>query len=170
MEYAPVSADLENQTGYWTSVHPLPAGAEDLQVSLDGNEFLLPSLPEDEHYVLFGDLAALVNWEVSHVGDELWVGTDWLAAGAAYAEVGIHLTVAHIRDSQEGRIAPITDAIPVTKWSYGHQIRSEQTVLLNPSAPLEGIRLSLFDIYTGEALFVSDTRLTAEAPGVFLGP
>lgn len=169
-EYASVVADVSDRTGYWTSVHPLPPDMGRLRVVLNGREFRLPDLPTDEHYILFGDLAALVDWQLNYVDDELWVTTEWLAAGAAYSEVGFNLTVPHMRDSQAGRLAPITDAIPVTKWSYGHRIRNAQTVLLNPGAPLEGVRLSLFDVYTGEALFISDTRLTVDAPGVYLGP
>jgi hypothetical protein len=164
------TADVADQTGYWTSVHPLPPDATSLRVKIDETEFRLPSMPDDEHYILFGNIGVLVDWELSHSEDEVRISTAWLAAGATFAEVGINLNTPHLRSSQAGSTSPITNAIPTTKWSYGHIVHSEQVLILEPGAPFEGARLSLYDVYTGQSLFIADTRLTADAPGLYLGP
>lgn len=173
--YAQETATTAGRTGYWTSAHILPPDVPRVTVQMDGRgDFRLPELTPGSRYVLFGDVAALVGWQITHHDDEhhnaVQIGLDWLAVGATDAEIGLALDMPHRSASQENGVPSILEAIPTTKWGYNHRIHSQQTVILEDGAPLERVRLSLFDPYTGQSVFVVDTRLTADGPGVRLGP
>lgn len=137
---------------YWTSAHVLPPNlVHDLRVAVVRNEAVvesvrLPTLPHNERYVIFGDLAALIGWNLETRADGTYRLTlDWLAAGASHSEIAMSFGVP-FDDSP-----PITDAIPTTKWAYGHRIRSVQTFTTQPES------LSLYDSFTGRFLYASVT-------------
>jgi hypothetical protein len=170
-----VTAHVENQNGYWTSVHQLPPETRDLSVRLEtsnlhggssNHEIALPSPPDDEHYVLFENVAALIDWDIEQDEDETKVTTVWLAAGATYTELSIVLSA----DGADSIQQSITDSIPTLKWSYDHIINSQQTITAIPGTLPGNIRVSIVDTFTSKTLFISDTRLTNDAPGVRIMP
>jgi hypothetical protein len=130
----------------------------------------LPQPSDDEHYILFADIGALVDWEITSAGEKIGIGLDWLAAGATYSEIFIGLTTRTEVETKSVNVTPVWGSIPTLKWAYGHTIHSEQVIRLDQEAPLESVRVFMFDAFTGQTVFVSDTRLTVDGPGVHLGP
>jgi hypothetical protein len=136
-----------------------------------GSDFFWPRpytlrLPERGTYVPMGNTAVLVGSEVRQQGNRVFVALEWLAMGATMDEINIAINV----DGAPFNPSPVYGALPSTKWRYGQVIRSEQWLALASDAPIQSVRVNLYNSFSGEIQLITPLSLTNNAPGVRIYP
>jgi hypothetical protein len=154
-------AETRNQMGYWTSVHQLPLSIAQggTTVRMDGHEIRIPAADGGGRYVLFGHVAALVDWQVDFEGDEAAVTVTLLPFGATFEDIQIQLSTSETYD-----FTPVNGSIPSFKWAYNRRLTSRQT--LPDVGQAQEIRFLLYDGFTGRVVPILDGRVG----GVLLTP
>jgi hypothetical protein len=131
--------------GYWTSVHDVPQtiAAQGVEVEVNGNTLRLPGM--DGHYILYGDVAALIDWQVS--GEA--VSVTLLPFGATYGDIQFQFA----SESEQADFTPVGGSIPSFKWAYNRPITS--------SYPIAGqeVRFIMYDGFTGRVVPSPDVIL-----------
>lgn len=147
-------AETRNQTGYWTSVHQLPPSIAQggVTVRMDGHEIRIPAADGGERYVLFGHVAALVDWQVDFEDDEAAVTVTLLPFGATFEDIQIQLSTSETYD-----FTPVSGSIPSFKWAYNRRLTSRQT--LPVVMQVQEIRFLLYDGFTGRVVPILDGRV-----------
>ncbi len=170
--WAPVTAQVGDVTGYWTSVHSLPPAiaSEPVRVHLDGESVLLPGTDGDAHYIPFGNVAALVDWRIAIEGGEATVGLTWLPFGAAATNVKIAIGLQGEGWQQPADFEPVRGQLPAYRWLFGRTVRTEQVIALEGDSPPDAITVQLYDGYTAQVAPVDDRYQTANSPGAVIGP
>lgn len=151
-------ATTKNSTGYWASVHPIPSTIAEsgVRVRLGDSRIQLPSTDENEHYILLGNIAALVDWNVKIEGDKAQVELTLLPFGASFEDIQIQLASPATAD-----FTPVSGSIPSFKWAYNRQLTSVQTV---ENILSDNIQFLLYDGLTGRVIPTLDSRFTNGIP------
>ena len=170
--WAPVTAQVGDATGHWTSVHSLPPSiaSEPVRVHLDGRSVLLPGAEGDARYIPFGNVAALVDWQIAIDAGEATVGLTWLPFGAAATNVKIAIGLQGEGWQQSADFEPVRGQLPAYRWAFGRTVRSQQVIALEGDSPPDAITVQLYDGYTAQVAPVDDRYQTAGSPGAVIGP
>ncbi|MBN1122925.1 MAG: DUF2723 domain-containing protein [Anaerolineae bacterium] len=167
------TADAQaDQDGYWTSMHVIPRdiAAGGVQVSMMDRSVDIPAARQDDHYVIFGNLAVLTDWEITDQEDQLDTAFTWLPIGASYDEYAVNLRVQGDGWAQDTNFLPVSGQLPSIKWLYERPVTSRQTLELDTGSASTQVSFSFYDIYTMETVFVGDTKLTEGGTGVNVYP
>ncbi len=161
-----------DQSGYWTSTHMIPrdTAAEGVRASIEDRAVDIPAAWQDDHYVVFGNLAVLTDWQITSGDDQLDTTFTWLPIGASYDEYAINLRLQGDDWAQDTNFLPVSGQLPSIKWLYGRPVTSRQTIELDTATAPTQVAISFYDIYTLETVFVGDTRLTEGGTGVNVYP
>ena len=161
--WAPVTAQVGDATGHWTSVHSLPPSiaSEPVRVHLDGRSVLLPGAEGDARYIPFGNVAAMVDWQIDIEAREATVGLTWLPFGAAATNVKIAIGRLGEGWQQSADFEPVRGQLPAYRWAFGRTVRSQQVIALEGDSPPDAITVQLYDGYTAQVAPVDDRYQTA---------
>lgn len=148
--WAATSATTQNRIGYWTSIHRLPDAIAQAGITIHMNEqkIKLPPANPHEQYILFGHIAALIDWNVKFEGKDAVAELTFLPFGASYEDIQIQLAGPTTAD-----FTPVSGSIPSFKWAYNRAITSVQTLKNSQS---QDITLLLYDGLTGQVLPIFD--------------
>lgn len=154
--------------GHWTSAHRLPPDAAQgsVQVALNGRRVVSVQPDPRQRYVIVGSLGVLTGWQVRADADRVVVDLSLLPLGATYSDVNISVRVDGEGWSQSQDFVPVSGHISSYKWAYGRLLRTRQEVALDHAGPPTTVRVLFYDGYSGRMLFVVDTALTADGPGL----
>ncbi len=139
-------AFTDEQTGYWTSIHSLPASIAQggVTVSMDGHTIKIPAADDRDRYILFGNTAALVDWQIKFEPDKTEVEVTLLPFGATFEDIQIQIAAPETFD-----FTPVSGSMPSFKWAYNRELVSQQKIdVIHP----QEITFLLYDGLTGRVV------------------